>query len=291
MRRLVNDKRLIDYAVSVVFVNGKLPIGTPTSPMAHHVVMLGFDYFVKELSECSVRYADDVMAAFRTKEEAQAAKWRIKNYWWYVMGIRAKRHSIRVFPLDNETDFCGYLLNRNRKPVYSHNKGYVKVRKSTVDRAKRIRTDESWASYFGIMKHADAFNLMKTIEEKMKLRSLTDKIRINRSMDARTIEIRELVDMPITIYNYEIRYNSQKQPNWIKCLIGFDEVVDGDKTGRIVAREFHGNYQGIIQFILEAEKKYRKTELLPLEEVEIENQCGYIFKGSTNQLTYIDYGE
>lgn len=27
---------------------------------------------------------------------------------------------------------------------------------------------------------------------------------------------------------------------------------------------------------------------LPLEEVEIENQCGYIFKNSTNQLTYIE---
>lgn len=28
--------------------------------------------------------------------------------------------------------------------------------------------------------------------------------------------------------------------------------------------------------------------MLPIEEVEIENQCGYIFKGSTNQLIYIE---
>ena len=28
--------------------------------------------------------------------------------------------------------------------------------------------------------------------------------------------------------------------------------------------------------------------MLPIEEVTIENQCGYIFKGSTNQLKYID---
>jgi hypothetical protein len=27
--------------------------------------------------------------------------------------------------------------------------------------------------------------------------------------------------------------------------------------------------------------------MLPLEEMEIENQCGYIFKGSTNQMEYI----
>lgn len=37
-----------------------------------------------------------------------------------------------------------------------------------------------------------------------------------------------------------------------------------------------------------AEKEYGKEALLPLEEAEIENQCGYIFKGSTNQLIYIE---
>ena len=36
------------------------------------------------------------------------------------------------------------------------------------------------------------------------------------------------------------------------------------------------------------EKEFGKRNLLPLEDVEIENQCGYIFKGSTNQLTYIE---
>ena len=106
-------------------------------------------------------------------------------------------------------------------------------------------------------------------------------------MDARNIEIRDLVGIQISIYDYEIRTNSQKQPNWIKCLVGFDEVVDGQRTGKIEAREFHGNYQGIIQFLLACELEFGKKELLPLEEVEIESQCGYIFKGSTNQLKYI----
>ena len=67
-----------------------------------------------------------------------------------------------------------------------------------------------------------------------------------------------------------------------------DEVIDGEKTGKILAKEFHGNYQGIIQFISACEKRFGKSALLPLEDVEIENQCGYIFKGSTNQLTYIE---
>ena len=122
----------------------------------------------------------------------------------------------------------------------------------------------------------------------MKLRELTQSIRIDRKMDARNVEIRELINVPVTIYDYEIKYNAQRQANWIKCLIGIEEVIEGEHTGRIIAREFHGNYQGIIQFILECEQKYGKANILPIEDAEIENQCGYIFKGSTNQLMYIN---
>ena len=288
MKRLTSDQRFIDFAGDVCFVGRKLPIGTPASPMAHHIVMLDFDIFAKELSRTSVRYADNCFLAFPTSEEAQAAKWRVKNFWWYRLGIRAKRHECQVVSMDQPLDFCGYVFHRNNRPVCSHDKGYTTVRPSTVERAKSCKTDEGWASYFGLMKHADAFNLMTKIEQTMKLRDLTTKIRIDRTMDARNIDMRDLVGQVITIYDYEIRYNTQKQPNWIKCLVGMDEVIDGEKTGKILAREFHGNYQGIIQFICACEKQFGKSVLLPLEDVEIENQCGYIFKGSTNQLTYIE---
>ena len=288
LKRMVSDKWLVDYAIGVSFVDGKLPIGTPTSPFIHHILMLAFDYHVRTFSPFTIRYADDNCLAFHTKEEANAAKWRVKNYWWYVLGIRAKRHTVKVQPLSVPLDFCGFEFHRNGKGKTCHDKGFVTVRRSTVKRAMQCRTDEAWASYFGLMKHADAYRLMQTIEQRMKLRSLTEKIRIDRSMDARHIEVRDLVGVPITIYDYEIRYNSQKEANWIKCLVGVEETVDGAKTGKILAYEFHGNYQGIIQFILAAEKSYGKHALLPLEEAEIENQCGYIFKGSTNQLIYIE---
>lgn len=287
LRMLVDDHLLVDFAVNLVFVNGRLPIGTPTSPIAHHIVMLAFDYYVKSLSPFSVRYADDNLLAFHTKEEAQAAKWRIKNYWWYELGMRAKRHTVRVVPLDSQLDFCGYKIQRNHRGRTMHNKGVTRIRTSTAERAGQCRTDESWAAYFGQMKHADAFNLMKQIEERMKLGNLTEKIRIDRKMDARNIDIRDLAGIVFTIHDYEIRYNSQKDPNWIKCLIGMEECDNGESTGRHVAREFHGNYQGLMLFLLACEKEYGKKNMLPLEDVELENQCGYIFKGSTNQMEYI----
>lgn len=287
MRRIVDDRKLIDFAVNVCFVNGKLPIGTPTSPMVHHIVMLGFDYYAKSISPFVVRYADDVIMAFHTKEDANASKWRVKNYWWYNLGIRAKSNTTRIFSLYDSIDFCGYVFHRNGMDISAHNKGYVSVRERTVNRAKICGSDDKWASYFGIFKHADSFNLALRIEKDMKLKDLTSKIKIDRSMDARNIDIKGLIDKKFFVLDYDIRRDNKGNPNWIKCLIGIDEVVDGVLTGKIEAREFHGNYQGIINFVLACEVKYGKSVILPIENVEIENQCGYIFKDSTNQLKYI----
>lgn len=288
LKRFISDKWFIDFAVDICFVDGKLPIGTPSSPFVHHIVMADFDHFVKRIAPFSIRYADDNFLAFHTKEEANAAKWRIKNYWWYRLGIRSKRHTCIIQPMDIPLDFCGYVYHRNNKGKCEHNKGYVKIRERVANDAKRCKSDKSWASYFGLLKHADTFSLMKSIENKMKLRDLTSTIRIDRHMDAPNIDIRDLIGVTISIYDYDVRKNSKDQANWIKCLIGKEEVIDEVPTGRIEAREFHGDYQGIIQFILKCEEKYTKEELLPLEDVEIINQCGYIFKGSTNQIEYIE---
>lgn len=162
------------------------------------------------------------------------------------------------------------------------------MRQNIRARASRCKRDESWASYYGLMSHADAYNLMIKIETKMKLRQLTEKIRINRNLDAPNINPKDLVGKQFTVYDYDIKCDSKGTPNWIKCLIGIDEKDDeGNPTGKIKAYEFHGSYMYILEFMLLAERTFGKKDMLPLEEMEIENQCGFIFKGSTNQMEYI----
>ena len=267
----------------------------------HHIVMLEFDHWCKQVAPFSLRYADDCAFATYTKADANQLKWRVQNYWWYKLQIRAKASAIRLVPLDGkngndddkEVSFCGYVVWRNGgKKVTDHNKGYTTIRKNIRSRASKCRRNESWASYYGLMRHGDCYALMKKIEEKMKLRQLTEKIRINRELDAPNMPIKDLVGKVFTIHNYEIRCdNSTGEPNWIKCLIGIDEVdSDGNKTGRVKAYEFHSTGRYIVEFMVMAEKAFGKQNMLPLEEMEIENQCGYIFKGSTNQLEYIDNG-
>lgn len=289
MRKLTDDRELIEFGIAVSFVENHLPIGTPTSPLLHHIVMLDFDQWSKQAAPFATRYADDCISATYTKDDANALKWRVQNYWWYNLQIRAKASAIRLQPLTKELSYCGYVVRRNPdKGVAEHNKGYTTLRQNIRARASRCRKDESWASYYGLLRHADGYRLMQNIEQKMKLRQLTEKIRINRSLDAPNINPKDLAGKQFTIYDYDIKCDSKGTPNWIKCLIGVPEVgEDENPTGRMKAFEFHGSYMYIVEFMTMAERTFGKKNMLPLEEMEIENQCGYIFKGSTNQMEYI----
>lgn len=161
VKRLTTDKWLIDIVLKLAFTQDRrFPIGTPLSPFAHHIVMLDFDKWMEGVSSVHVRYADDNFSAYSTKEEMNQAKWRISNYWWYNYKIRVKR-SIKAAPFTIECDFCGYRFFRNNdKRKNEHNKGYVKVRRDIVRRIykkSKPEMEKGWPSYYGILKHADAY--------------------------------------------------------------------------------------------------------------------------------------
>lgn len=286
---------LTDFGEAVSFVDGHLPIGTPTSPYVHQIVMLSFDYWLTGNYEWAIRYADNVFVATTSKPEANQALWRVRQFWWYELGIRAKRQTARIVAVDDKgADICGYRMFRfPGKGITDHNKGLTLVRRSIVDSARQSRNNRSWASYFGLLRHADTYRLMQKIERNMKLTELTKKIRIDREMDAKNIAMQNVPQLnTLTLYKYEIR-QSKGEDNWIKCLIGTPEVnrETGEPTGRTLAYEFHGNYQGIIRWIRELEKIYPDKAFLPIEDARIVNECGYIFEGSTNQLKYIEDNE
>lgn len=282
---------LTDFGEAVSFVDGHLPIGTPTSPYIHQIVMLGFDFWLIENFTWAIRYADNVFIALPSKQEANAAMWRVRQFWWYNQGIRAKRHTARIVAINEVgVDICGYVLKRYPfKTPTDHNKGVTTVRRSTLDSARKVKNDRSWASYFGLLRHGDCFRIMTKIEKDMKLTELTKKIRIDREMDAKNIQMQAVPNLTtLTLYKYEIR-QSKGEDNWIKCLIGTPEMnSDGEPTGRMLAYEFHGNYQGIIRWLRELEMTFHNKEFLPIEDARIVNECGYIFEGSTNQLKYIE---
>ena len=280
---------LTDFGEQVSFVDGHLPIGTPTSPLVHHIAMLPFDLWLKEQFPWAIRYADNVWVATETREEAAQALWRIRQFWWYANRLRAKRHAAGVLPINGEgVDLCGYVVQRlPSKSATSHNKGMTRMRPATLHRAVRCKDDKSWASYFGLMRHADCFGIMQKTEKRMKLTELTQRVRINREMDAKHIDMKDLEGKVHNVYKYEIR-RGKEGDNWMKALIGIPDVdgETGKPTGRIRAYEYHGNYQGIIRWLRELEAS--GIDFLPIEEGRIVNECGYIYEGSTNQIQFIE---
>lgn len=319
IKRLTTDAKFIDFGEKIGFVNGQLPIGTPTSPYIHHICLLVSDWFIRDNTEWSVRYADNNVMAFRTLEEAQAFKWRLKNLWWYELHLRAKRQMTVIIDIDKAPlDNCGYVTYRNPgKGTSSHNKGYTLVRTTTVDRARQCQTDESWASYFGLMIHADSFNVMNEIENNMPdLRKLTEEIRIDREIDAPTVDVKDLLGIKFTLYKY--RFKSYRgKINWVQCLIGTKKWIESTapdydpKDPRKRARsktnkkqlkkiprgknqeyawEFQGDYQGIIAYLKELETVFNgdTSKYIPITHAEIIKDGEYIFKGSTNKQRFIN---
>jgi hypothetical protein len=228
-----------------------------------------------------VRYADNVICFLKDKEQANKVKWRIMFHWWYELRIRAKRSEIILQPIDMPVDICGYIVRRSNH-INHHNKGTTKVRLSTIRSAKKSN-DRNYSSYFGLLKEADCYSLLLTIEKKMKLRELTNTIKIERKLDAQQISVKELADNGVTffIHDYEIKYDSSNNPNWLKCLIGIPQ------DGINIAREFHGSYSSLAAFLHECEQSYPKEQILPLEDVTIVSHSGYIFKDSTKLTEFL----
>lgn len=301
LKKIISDREMIEFAMGVCFNDGKLPIGAPSSSLVHHIIMLDFHRWLCRNSGWRLCYADNCIAAFETKEEAQQMKWRIKQYWWYELKLRAKRSETRVLSISDARgfDFCGYRVFRNKlnlkqkmNGITQRNKGYCQPRKTILKRASECRKNTSWSSYFGLLRNSDSYRKMVKIESSMKLKDLTSKIKIDRTMDAKNIKASELAKSGqlFTIYDYEIR-NSEKtgKPNWIKCLIGIPEKDNnGELTGKTKAYEFHGGMMSIVEYMKKVEDAFGKKNLLPIEEVAISDQCGYIFANSTNQKEYIE---
>jgi len=286
-------KEWIDFCIDVCFVGKALPIGTPSSPLLQHIIMLEFDKWLKRETSISVRYADNVLVGCEDKQSAQRLKWRIMNHWWYDLQIRANRKEVSIKPIkDSYIDFCGYVFHRNEGKRYNeHNKGYTLARRSTAENARKA-TSENWGCYFGLLRGGDTYHLMKKIEEKMKLQDLTSRIRINRKLDAPNIQMKDIDGVDICILDYEMRTNKLGQVNWVKLLLMVKEkdIIKEAEGEKILIREVHGDYKGIYSYLLECEKEYKKEDILPLTNVRITNQCGYIFEGSTNQVkTLEDY--
>lgn len=92
--------------------------------------------------------------------------------------------------------------------------------------------------------------------------------------------------MIYAVYNFELRYDKEGKANWVRLVVGIRETgADGTPTGNYLRYCLKTEADAIVQFMELARQEMDKGNArLPFDNVELENSCGYMFKGY-RQLT------
>ena len=290
MKAIGARRELIDFGEAVGFVRGILPIGTPTSPLMHHIAVYPFDVWLNGNYPHALRYADNVFMPVLSLEEGHQAMWRIKMFWWYEIGVRSKSTEQRVVATnDKPVDICGFRICRFEPRKDNHGKGLTRIRKSIWHNAMHAETEESWASYFGILSHADCYrSLVKKCKE-MKLEELTSRCKLKRTMDAIEYDPREVLEIGFfDIIDYEILKDKKThEDNWINLFCGRKK----EGTNKLKAFAFHGNMKCIYMWIRMLEAEFGGKSFLPIEDVRLIKRRGYLLDGTAEVIEEIDPDE
>ena len=290
MKTIGARRELIDFGEAVGFVRGILPIGTPTSPLMHHIAVYPFDVWLNGNYPHALRYADNVFVTVLSLEEGHQVMWRIKMNWWYELGVRSKSTEQRVVAInDKPVDICGFRICRFEPRKDNHGKGLTRIRKSIWHNAMHAETEESWASYFGILSHADCYrSLVKKCKE-MKLEELTSRCKLKRTMDAIEYDPREVLEIgSFDIIDYEILKDKKThEDNWINLFCG--RKKEGSK--KLKAFAFHGNMKCIHMWIRMLEEEFGGKSFLPIEDVRLIKRRGYLLDGTAEVIEEIDPDE
>lgn len=272
-----------------------LPIGTPPSPIMHHIMMIKADHWIKEVLRVKFyyRYADDIIILSDDKHQLHEWKHRIMNYLFYELDYVIKG-TVKIRPLSCNPDIGGYVYHKHeRNGQDQHNKGHVTIRKSTKIRAQHNPTERT---YFGIMKFADAINLSyKT----MNFNDLVDKMRIKRRMDSPEVDIHDIQGVKLSILDYQVKKpDKDKGKYWVKIQVAY-RIHKGDKFRSV--RVVKGSYEWIIRSLIELDEwimdkaiakdcsidEVRK-HILPIDGVYFDYSCGWIIRGTNTELNQIE---
>lgn len=154
-----------------------LPIGNLTSQFFANVYLNGFDNFCKRELKCKkyIRYVDDFVIFDETKEILMQKKDRIEHYLKDNLKLNLRDETI-LKETNAGLDFLGYIVRPNytlaRKRVVKNYKrkkavfldSYEKQNgKMELEEIKQFLSVQ--ASFFGHIKHANSFNLKKTVGE------------------------------------------------------------------------------------------------------------------------------
>lgn len=152
IRKKIKDQDFLSVLDEIIDSAPGIPIGNYVSQWFGNLYLAYFDHWVKEELKCRYyyRYCDDLVIMGASKQDLRDKMAQINDYLQTELSLELKSNH-QIFPVQKRgIDFLGYR--------FFH--GYTLVRKRIVKAMKqKVGNRKSMASYWGWLKHADAYRL------------------------------------------------------------------------------------------------------------------------------------
>ena len=168
----IADRDLLDFTKVILKDDEEIgiPIGNYTSQFFANIYLNELDQYLKNKLHIKyyVRFMDDFIVLCKDKADAKMIKQCINDYVTNKLNLTLNSKT-RYYPSKMGIDFCGYrifethrLLRKRSKHKISHNikKWNANYQKNNIDYYK-VR--EQFNSWLGHSKHADSYNLRRSI--------------------------------------------------------------------------------------------------------------------------------
>lgn len=184
-------------------------LGSELSQLIALTVLDGVDHYAKEKMKAKyyVRYMDDSVALFKTKEEAKAYLIGIKEE-LVKRGLETSKKKTLVFPIKNGIDFLGwrYILKSNGRIILKPKRGKIAKTKRKLRRMARAGVPletlrQSLDSSIASLKYGNANKEIRNLERfckeelQMEVRKVSDKEReLEKKAKAAEAQLSPLAD-------------------------------------------------------------------------------------------------
>lgn len=173
LKRKIKDRKLLWLTRTILLstegMKG-LPLGNYTSQMFANIYLNEIDQYAKHKLKCKFyfRYMDDIVILCENKKIAQERLNVLTKFIEENLNLTFNTKT-RIFKDIQGVNFCGYKINENRIKIRNSSKyrmkrklkGYTKQLKDGKVTLPEIQ--RSIAGWLGYVKHADSYNLRKSM--------------------------------------------------------------------------------------------------------------------------------
>ncbi len=165
IKRTIKCRQTLQLLKEIAFSTQGLPIGNYLSQIWGNMYMSPFDWMIKQQLRMKyyARYCDDLIMLHRDKGYLHDIKRMADDWLWDNLRLKIK-NTWQVYPVEKRgVDFLGYVFShdqtRIRKSIATRYKRKVSNIKSKWQRLEASRILNTAMSYYGWIKHANAWKL------------------------------------------------------------------------------------------------------------------------------------